>query len=83
VVGLNREQAAAFVGVSPSLLDKLVAAGRMPRPRVISTGRLVYDVAELEQSFRALPHQVGDAEDEDIDDWSKSGNAWDHAKDGN
>jgi predicted DNA-binding transcriptional regulator AlpA len=33
--GLSREQAAAYVGISPSLFDALVKDGRMPAPKRI------------------------------------------------
>lgn len=74
--GINREQAAELVGVSPTTFDKMVAAGRMPRPRIASAGRLVYDVAEVAEAFRKLPHHgpVVDPVDED----GSGSNPWDH-----
>jgi predicted DNA-binding transcriptional regulator AlpA len=30
--GLSRVQAAAYVGISPTLFDEMVADGRMPKP---------------------------------------------------
>ena len=35
--GLSREQAAAYVGISPSLFDTLVQDGRMPAPKRINS----------------------------------------------
>jgi len=55
VRGLNREQAAAFFGVSPVLFSEMVKDGRAPSPRVINTRR-VWDVRDLDQAFSLLPH---------------------------
>ena len=52
--GLNRTQAAAYVGVSPSLFDQMIADGRMPAPKIINSRR-VWDRRELDVSFEALP----------------------------
>jgi predicted DNA-binding transcriptional regulator AlpA len=52
--GLSREQAAAYVGVSPSLFDAMVKDGRMPMPKRINS-RTVWDRLELDASFAALP----------------------------
>ena len=79
VIGLNREQAAAFVGVGVTLFDQLVAAGKMPAPRTISSGRYVYDVEELGAAFRAMPHKneiAADNDDRD-DNPPTSANPWD------
>jgi len=57
--GLNREQAAQYVGVSASKFDEMVADGRMPNPRVID-GRVVWDLWELDEAFSALPHRGGE-----------------------
>jgi predicted DNA-binding transcriptional regulator AlpA len=40
--GLSRVQAAAYIGVSPSLFDAMVKDGRMPKPTRINT-RAVWD----------------------------------------
>src|SRR5438270_13850392 len=40
--GLSRNQAAGYIGVSPSLFDKMVADGRMPGPKRINK-RTVWD----------------------------------------
>jgi predicted DNA-binding transcriptional regulator AlpA len=53
--GLSRIEAAAYVGISPSKFDELVADGRMPCARHIDT-RKVWDVRELDLLFDALPH---------------------------
>ena len=52
--GLSREQAAAYVGVSPSLFDTLVKDGRMPAPKRINA-RTVWDRLQLDTAFAALP----------------------------
>jgi predicted DNA-binding transcriptional regulator AlpA len=51
--GLSREQAAAYIGVSPSLFDILVKDGRMPTPTRINT-RTVWDRVKLDAAFEAL-----------------------------
>lgn len=45
---LARPQAAAFLSLSESMLDKLVAAGDAPKPRKLSSGRSGWLVKELE-----------------------------------
>lgn len=72
-VGVNREQAAALIGVSASLFDRLVADGLMPDARMIY-GRRVWDVAEVAEAFRALPHRS-----EPVDCAGRGGNPWDDA----
>jgi predicted DNA-binding transcriptional regulator AlpA len=52
--GLSREQAAAYVGISPSLFDMLVKDGRMPAPKRINA-RTVWDRVQLDEAFAALP----------------------------
>lgn len=76
VLGLNREQAAAFVGISPSLFDKAVEAGTMPQSRLIGT-RKIWDADELAASFKAIPHKGSQASFEEP---LSEGNAWDNAK---
>ena len=52
--GLNREQAAAYVGVGATLFDLMVHDGRMPGPRGINA-RKVWDRRELDLAFDNLP----------------------------
>jgi predicted DNA-binding transcriptional regulator AlpA len=52
--GLSRSEAAAYVGVSPSLFDAMVKDGRMPRPKRINS-RTIWDRARLDEAFEALP----------------------------
>ena len=51
--GLNRLEAARYIGVSPTTFDKLVTDGRMPRPKEIGARR-VYDRAQLDSAFDAI-----------------------------
>lgn len=51
--GLSRGQAAAYVGVSPSLFDMLIKDGRMPGPKRINS-RVVWDRLKLDDAFEAL-----------------------------
>jgi predicted DNA-binding transcriptional regulator AlpA len=52
--GLSRTEAAAYVGVSPSLFDEMVKDGRMPEPKRINS-RVVWDRRRLDDAFEALP----------------------------
>ena len=69
VFGLGRVEAAAAVGISATTFDALVAAGRMPRPRVINSRR-VWDVDELRAAFKCLPRDGESGED---DTWADVG----------
>lgn len=51
--GLSREEAAAYVGISPSLFDRLVKEGVLPKP-VHLGGRIVWDRTRLDLAFGAL-----------------------------
>ncbi|WP_225769552.1 AlpA family transcriptional regulator [Inquilinus sp. Marseille-Q2685] len=63
VFGLPGPEAAAAVGISASKFKEMVLDKRMPRPRRID-GRLVWDVDELRDAFKALPHDGGDDEED-------------------
>lgn len=69
-VGVNREQAAALIGVSATLFDRMISDGLMPDSRVVY-GRRVWDVAEVVEAFRALPHRsvVVDAANDQRNPW--------------
>lgn len=54
--GLSRTEAAAYVGVSPSLFDTLVKEGRMPAAKRINA-RTIWDRFELDAAFEALPDE--------------------------
>ena len=60
--GLNRAQAAAYVGVSPGTFDKMVGDRRMPAPRCINARRL-WDIRELDAAFDDLPHAPAAGQD--------------------
>lgn len=66
VRGLNRAQAAAYIGVSPSLFDKLVGDGRMPQPKRMNS-RTVWDRVALDNAFDRLPG--GSNESDDNGEW--------------
>ena len=51
--GLSRVQAAANIGVSPSLFDEMVKDGRMPKPMRINA-RTIWDRVKLDEAFAAL-----------------------------
>jgi predicted DNA-binding transcriptional regulator AlpA len=51
--GLNRHQAASYVGVSGSFFDELVEDGRMPKPIRINT-RVIWDIRQLDEAFDDL-----------------------------
>jgi len=51
--GLGRDDAARYIGISPSLFDRLVTEGRMPRPSRIGK-RVVWDRLKLDAAFSDL-----------------------------
>lgn len=55
ILGLSRFEAAAYVGVSATTFDELVAEGLMPQPRHLRS-RAIWDVDELRAAFKAIPH---------------------------
>jgi excisionase family DNA binding protein len=70
--GLDENEAAVYLSLSPSFFRKLVADGRMPRPR-LADGRRIWDVEELDLAFKALPREGGDADvifRSEIDSWA-------------
>ena len=64
--GLSRLQAAAYIGISPTLFDELVRDGRMPHPVRINS-RVLWDRLQLDAAFGALSDLGGDRDDP----WSK------------
>ena len=59
--GLSREDAARWIGISPSKFDEMRKDGRIGPAKVID-GRKVWDIRELNQAFDALPDEHGDAD---------------------
>jgi predicted DNA-binding transcriptional regulator AlpA len=57
-----------YVGISVSKFDELVAAGRMPPPRVIDR-RKVWDIRSIDAAFDELPYENSPAVQADDDDW--------------
>lgn len=51
--GLSRVQAAAYIGVSPTLFDQMVDDGRMPQAIRINT-RVLWDRLQLDEAFAGL-----------------------------
>src|SRR5262245_52811369 len=66
--GLNRVEASAYIGISPTKFDQMVTDGRMPQPKSID-GRVVWDRLRLDQAFAALPDRRGVRDEDD---------GWDH-----
>ena len=64
--GLSRIEAAAYIGVSPSLFDKMVEDGRMPKPKHVNA-RVIWDRNKLDSAFEAIP----DGSDSADDVWDK------------
>ncbi|VTU31769.1 putative transcriptional regulator [Variovorax sp. PBS-H4] len=52
---LARPDAAAYLAISESLLDNLVARGKVPKPRKLSAGRTAWLVEDLDNWGRELP----------------------------
>jgi len=61
--GLNRVEAAGYVGLSPTGFDRLVREKQMPRPKHVG-GRRIWDLRALDVAFDAL-----DARDSDANPW--------------
>ena len=55
--GLDRVEAAQYVGVGVTLFDRLVAQGSMP-PAKRAGARKLWDVRQLDRFFDALPEDV-------------------------
>jgi predicted DNA-binding transcriptional regulator AlpA len=61
--GLSREEAAEYIGVSPSLFDNMVKDGRMPSPTRINS-RVVWDRFKVDAAFEALANDDQTTDDE-------------------
>jgi hypothetical protein len=62
--GLSRDEAAMYIGISPTKFDELVADGRMPVPVKIDN-RKIWDIRRLDLAFDALSME------------DRSSNSWD------
>jgi predicted DNA-binding transcriptional regulator AlpA len=62
-----RDDAAAYVSVSPNTFDKMIADGLMPRPRRLTERRLAWDLRQLDAAIDRLPID-GDADTDATDD---------------
>lgn len=65
--GLQRLEAAMYIGVGVSKFDEMLTDGRMPAPRRID-GRKVWDIRELDLAFDALPKD--NAQEAVVDTWA-------------
>lgn len=68
-IGLRREEAAAYIGVSERKFDGMVDDGRMPRAKVVD-GIKVWSRLSLDRAFAALPDERGESDADDI--WSRT-----------
>ena len=57
--GLRRLDAAAYVGVSPSLFDQMIVDGWMPKPKRYRR-RNIWDRCALDEAFSCLPETESD-----------------------
>jgi excisionase family DNA binding protein len=57
---LTREQAAAYLSVSPNTFDAMVEDGVMPRPRLLRGRRRAWDVRALDAAIDRLPVEGND-----------------------
>lgn len=54
--GLDREEAARYIGVKTTKFDEMVADGRMPKPKRVD-GRVIWDRFKLDVAFTDLPEE--------------------------
>ena len=57
--GMRRPEAAAYVGVSPSLFDQMIVDGWMPKPKRYRR-RNIWDRCALDEAFSCLPETESD-----------------------
>ena len=62
--GLRRAEAATYVGISPSMFDKMVKDGRLAKPKKFGEAS-VWDMRQLDLAFEALP----DANNDNANPW--------------
>jgi predicted DNA-binding transcriptional regulator AlpA len=73
-IGLSREEAATFIGISATSFERLVDRGEMPQPRKV-LGRLIWAASEIEAAFLRLP-RAGDDGNGEKPPGKTSGNGW-------
>ena len=61
--GLSRDEAAMYIGISPSKFDELRKTGRIGSPKILD-GRKLYAIEMLDEFFDPLPAE-GDPATED------------------
>jgi predicted DNA-binding transcriptional regulator AlpA len=54
--GLNRVEAATYVGVGKTTFIEKVKSGEFPPAKAVSEGRKIWDREELDMIFMDLPH---------------------------
>jgi hypothetical protein len=62
---IGRDAAAAYVSLAPNTFDALVREGRMPKPRILTSGRKAWDVRLLDQAIDVLPLDGENVRDDD------------------
>lgn len=67
--GYNKEQAAAYIGVSPSKFDLMIADGTMPQPKMLGS-RTIWDKHRLDAAFDDLPDRQAS------NDWDDAGDCF-------
>jgi hypothetical protein len=66
---IGRDAAAAYVSLAPNTFDLMVRDGRMPKPRILTTGRKAWDVRLLDQAIDELPLDGEDLGNSEDDGW--------------
>jgi hypothetical protein len=66
--GLSREEAAAYIGISPSKFDEMRKDGRIGPAKLIDA-RKVWDIHQLDEIFEALPSE-SPPPDLQTDEWN-------------
>lgn len=69
-LGLRREDAAAFLGLSPTTFDRMVSAGELPKAINLKSARVsVWDRRKLDEAFSTLSGWVPDGAD--FNEWDR------------
>lgn len=62
---IGRNAAAAYVSLAPNTFDVMVRDGRMPKARILTSGRKAWDVRLLDQAIDVLPLDGEDVASDD------------------